>query len=192
MWSPDAQWIAFTSRRTGPQNAFRMRSDGSGEAEPIFPDGTHGAFQSWSSDGRHLALTTPIIGLDIIVLPVLEDKPPFSFLQTPFNNKSPMFSPDGRFLAYVSDESGRDEVYVAPFPGPGEKYPISTGGGRAPVWSRDGRELFYRNGREIMAVAIELKPTFESGRPVRLFEETSSSSPMVSTTTTSHSMVSTF
>ena len=169
VWSPDARWIALGSDRTGPMSAFRMRSDGSGEAEPILEEGTNAVAESWSSDGRYLAFDT-IAGLNIIVLPLLEDGPPFSFLQTRFFNQSPRFSPDTRFLAYVSDESGQREVYVTPFPEPGEKFPISTGGGRAPVWSRDGRELFYRNGREMMAVSVELKPKVEHGRPERLFE----------------------
>ncbi len=80
-----------------------------------------------------------------------------------------MFSPDGRWLAYVSDESGRDEVYMQPFPGPGGKRQISTEGGREPVWARNGRELFYRQGDELMAVEITLEP-FTAGKPTMLFE----------------------
>ena len=85
VWSPDARWIALGSDRTGPMSAFRMRSDGSGEAEPILEEGTNAVAESWSSDGRYLAFDT-IAGLNIIVLPLLEDGPPFSFLQTRFFN----------------------------------------------------------------------------------------------------------
>ncbi len=81
-----------------------------------------------------------------------------------------MFSPDGHFLAYVSDESGRREVYVQPYPGPGGKLTISTDGGQEPVWSADGRELFYRNGNQMLAVAIRTEPTFSAGKPRLLFE----------------------
>ena len=83
-----------------------------------------------------------------------------------------MFSPDGRWLAYVSDESGRYEVYVQPYPGPGGKWQISTGGGKEPLWARDGRELFYRNGEQMMAVEITTEPTFSAGTPRLLFEGT--------------------
>ena len=79
-----------------------------------------------------------------------------------------MFSPDGRWLAYQSDESGRQEIYVRPFPGPGGRWPISTDGGTEPVWARSGRELFYRNGDKMMSAAVETKSTF--GKPKLLFE----------------------
>jgi serine/threonine-protein kinase len=88
---------------------------------------------------------------------------------TRFDERSPRFSPDGGWLAYVSDESGRDEVYVQPFPGPGPKWLISTDGGVDPVWSRQGRELFYRKGDDIMAVPVTTSADFSAGRPRRLF-----------------------
>ena len=81
-----------------------------------------------------------------------------------------MFSPDGRWLAYVSNESGRYEIYVQPFPGPGGKRQISTGGGIQPIWARNGQELFYRNGNRMMAVEITTDPTFSPGTPSLLFE----------------------
>ena len=81
-----------------------------------------------------------------------------------------MFSPDGRCLAYQSDESGRLEVYVRPYPGPGGKSQISTEGGTEPVWARSGRELFYRNGDKMMAAVVDTKPTFAAAKPKLLFE----------------------
>jgi serine/threonine-protein kinase len=84
--------------------------------------------------------------------------------------KSAIFSPDGRFIAYVSNESGSDEIYVQPFPGPGEIVPVSAGGGRAPVWSHDGRELYYRNGSAMMTVSVTTEGGFRAGRPRQLFE----------------------
>ena len=92
------------------------------------------------------------------------------FLQTPFEEGGAVFSPDGRWLAYVSNESGRYEIYVQPFPGPGGKWQISTEGGREPVWARNGRELFYRNSNQMMAVEITTEPTFSAGSPRLLFE----------------------
>jgi len=81
-----------------------------------------------------------------------------------------MFSPDGRWLTYVSNESGRDEICVKPYPGPGGKWPISTEGGTEPRWSADGRELFYRLGNKMMVVEVRSEPAFTSGRPQLVFE----------------------
>ena len=85
------------------------------------------------------------------------------FLRTPFNESAPRFSPDGRWLAYISDESGRYEIYVQPYPGPGGKWQISTEGGTEPVWNPNGRELFYRSGDKMMAVDITTQPGFAAG-----------------------------
>jgi Tol biopolymer transport system component len=142
-------------------------ADGSGEAEPLLTPGTADAPFSWSPDGRVLAVDS---AHDIWVLPVEGDRTASPFLVTQFNTKSPRFSPDGCFIAYASDESGRDEVYVQPYPGPGEKVAISTGGGRGPVWSADGRELFFRSGDQMMAADVKTDPTFTVGKPRRLFE----------------------
>jgi Tol biopolymer transport system component len=92
------------------------------------------------------------------------------FLRTPFTEGAPQFSPDGRWLAYVSDESGRFEIYVQPYPGPGGKWQISTEGGTEPVWNPNGRELFYRTGDKMMAVDIATHPGFAVGKPRTLFE----------------------
>ena len=81
-----------------------------------------------------------------------------------------MFSPDGRWLAYSSNESGRSEIYVQAYPGPGGKWQISTEGGTEPLWSRNGRELFYRNGNRMMAVDITTQPNFSAGKPKLFFE----------------------
>jgi serine/threonine-protein kinase len=89
----------------------------------------------------------------------------------PFSEYAPRFSPDGRWLAYQSNESGGNDVYVQPFPGPGGKWQISAGGGFEPIWSRNGRELFYRIGDKMMAVDIETTPTFRAGTPRMLFEQ---------------------
>jgi eukaryotic-like serine/threonine-protein kinase len=92
------------------------------------------------------------------------------FLQTPFNEGAARFSPDGRWLAYVSDESGGFEIYVQPYPGPGGKWQISTGGGSEPVWNPNGRELFYRSGDKMMAVDITTQLSFAAGKPRMLFD----------------------
>ena len=132
-------------------------------ANPQFP-------ASWSGDGRVLAFTErkPSAERDIWV--VEQGSEPSPFLVTPFDESAPSFSPDGRFLAYVSDESGRPEVYVQPYPGPGGRWLISTAGGSDPVWSPEGRELFYRNGVDILAVTMQTAPTFIAGTPSQVFE----------------------
>jgi serine/threonine-protein kinase len=106
---------------------------------------------------------------DLWSLSLSPNSQPRPFAPSRFNETAPAFSPDGRWLAYVSDESGRLEVYVRPFPGPGEKYPISVGGGSEPVWDRRGRELYFRNGDQMLVVAVTTQPTFGAGRPRLLF-----------------------
>jgi serine/threonine-protein kinase len=92
------------------------------------------------------------------------------FLQTPSNEGSPQFSPDGRWIAYVSDESGPWEVYLRPYPGPGGKWQISTGGGTEPMWNPKGKELFYRNGDKMIAIDITTDTSLSVGKPHTLFE----------------------
>jgi serine/threonine-protein kinase len=100
---------------------------------------------------------------------------PAPLLQTPYNVDAGTFSPDGRSFAYVSDESGRFEVYVRPYPGSGGRVQISTGGGTEPLWSPDGQELFFRNGDEFLAVEIAKGAVLEAGRPHVLFSRRNSS-----------------
>ena len=106
---------------------------------------------------------------DIWVLP-LSDRKEQPFLRTPFTEGAATFSPDGRWLAYVSNETGRPEIYVQPYPGPGGKWQISIDGGTEPDWSRSGRELFYRSGNKMMAVETTTQPGFSAGKPRMLFE----------------------
>ncbi len=93
-------------------------------------------------------------------------------LQTPFGEQNPEVSPDGRWLAYSSDESGSDEIYVRPFPDidAGGRWQVSTGGGVQPLWARSGQELFYRNGEAVIAVSIDTDPSFTQGNPEVMFE----------------------
>jgi dipeptidyl aminopeptidase/acylaminoacyl peptidase len=132
---------------------------------------------SWSPDGQTLAFTdriTSVAGHDIWMLPLEGEQEPWAFLDTEFEETGAMFSPNGRWLAYMSNETGRDEVYVQPFSvsGPRGTKQISVGGGTEPLWGPDGRELFYRNGDKMMAVAIEAEsePELSVGTPRLLFE----------------------
>ena len=174
VWSPDGSRIVFGSRKDASDtDMYRMRADGSGEVEPLLvvPE-IEQSPHSVSPDGKLLAFyeRVPPAHRDIWLLPLEGDPAPEPFVVTPFNERSPSFSPDGRFLAYVSDESGEDEVYVQRVSGPGGKVPVSTAGGREPVWSRDGKELFYWSENRLMAVDVETGSAFEAGAPQLLFE----------------------
>jgi eukaryotic-like serine/threonine-protein kinase len=170
VWSSDGKRVAFQSNREGPLNVFSQFADGSGGLERL-TSGSSPAANSWSSDGQLLAFVDvdPTTGWDIWVLR-LSDHKAQPFLQTASNESAPIFSPDGRWLAYVSDETGRSEVYVQPYPGPGGRWQISADDGAEPEWNPNGRELFYRSGRKMMAVDIATQPGFTAGKPRVLFE----------------------
>jgi Tol biopolymer transport system component len=169
VWTPDGKRIAFNSNKEGQQNVFWQLADGSGGLERLTTSDYNPI--SWSPDGQLLAFieVNPTTQWDIWVLR-LSDRKAQPFLRTRFNEAAPRFSPDGRWLAYNSDESGRYEVYVQPYPGPGGKWQISTEGGTEPVWNPNGRELFYRSGDKMMVVDIATQPGFAAGRPRKLFE----------------------
>ncbi len=171
-WTPDGKRIAFRSNREGgTSNLFWQLADGSGGLERLTTDKSGPVPRSWSPNGQLLAFfeLNPTTQRDIWVLR-LSDQKAQPFLRTPFNEGAPSFSTDARWLAYVSNESGRPEIYVQPYPGPGGKWQISTDGGTEPAWSRDGRELFYRSGTKMMAVEITVQPGFSAGKPRLLFE----------------------
>jgi len=171
VWAPDGKRLAFQSNRDGPLNIFSQLADGSGGLERLTTSESSPSPNSWSSDGQLLAFVeiNPTTVVDVWVLR-LSDRKAQPFLQTAFNETAPSFSPDGHWMAYISDESGHFEVYVQPYPGPGGKWQISTEGGTEPVWNSNGRELFYRSGRRMMAVEIATKPGFTAGKPRVLFE----------------------
>ena len=172
IWTPDGKRVTFhVTGSAKPQGLVWKPADGSGPAESLLPD-TDFLPGSWSGDGRLLALTRsdPATSSDIWVLS--RNGPPEAkpFLQTKFKEEFPAFSPDGRYLAYTSNESGRDEVYVQAYPGPGGRWQISSAGGTGALWSRDGKELFYASGnRTMMAVAVATRPAFSASAPVELF-----------------------
>jgi Tol biopolymer transport system component len=160
-WSPDGKHIVFSSVRHGGPSLYWMRADGAGEEVRLTESKNEQYPFSFSPDGRRLAFyeLDPHTNRDLWTLgleDVESDRPkpgkPEPFLVTPFDERWPMISPDGQWLAYQSDESGRNEVYARPFPGPGGKWQISTGGGDHPVWSKKDHQLFFRT-REGMMVA---------------------------------------
>jgi hypothetical protein len=172
-WTPDGLRLFHALIEIGrvPEIAARA-ADGSGKADHVLArDKTAVIPSSISPDGRTLAYVEIVTddNADIWVMPLGGDRRPIPFVKTPFNEFGPEFSPDGQYLAYVSNESGRLEAYVRPFPGPGPKRQVSLGGGTSPVWSKRGGEIFYRNGDAVMAAAITARPGFSSGAPRALF-----------------------
>ena len=156
VWTPDGQRIAFTSLGDkGVPNLYWKRADGAGDAQSLL-DSPHAQYaQSWTPDGKILAFfeRDPDTIWDLATLRPGEKSPPETFLKTEAIEGFPTFSPDGRWVAYQSDESGRFEVYVRPFPGPGGKWQISSQGGVYPRWAHAGKELFYRSGDAMLAVS---------------------------------------
>jgi serine/threonine-protein kinase len=164
VWTPNGQRIVYSSReKGGTSNLWWIRADGGGNSQRLTESKSAQAPGSWRPDGQVLAFTQSNSGtnLDIMTLPIEGDEKsgwrpgePKPFVNSPSAEVEPAFSPDGRWLAYEGSESGSYEVYVRPFPGPGGKWQISTGGGVLPKWSRNGRELFYRTlDSKIMVVS---------------------------------------
>ncbi len=165
-FKPDGTVIAY---RAG-EDISAKAADGTGEALLLVNRERHQSEPSWSWDGTLLAFTDthPDTREDLWILS--PDGLPQPFLVTPARERAPTFSPNGKWIAYQSDASGRPEIYVQPFPGPGTRYLVSTNGGKEPVWSRDGSELFYRENTAVIAVSVEVGDSFRAGAPKLLFD----------------------
>ena len=176
-WKPDGSRIFFNSTRDG-QGIYSRTPDGSGEAQPFLrSNSSYLNLGSWSPDGATLAFVQidPVAtSADIWIVREDGDGVATPLLATEFNETAPEFSPDGRLLAYVSDESGRNEVYVVEYPSLGSKTTMSFGGGVQPAWSPTGTELFYRNGYQMLAADL-----VSSGKPQILFERPYRHSPVL-------------
>ena len=159
-WSADGGQVIFNSSRKGRLDLYHKSSSGAGADDVFVEEGNFDKYPyGWTPDGRFFlyasGLSTPGTGNDLWVLPTFGDRKPFVFLKTPFNEGFARFSPDGRWVAYVSNESRRNEVYVTPFPTPSGKWQISTTGGGLPRWRRDGKEIFYvASNNELMTVEV--------------------------------------
>jgi hypothetical protein len=179
VWAPDGKRLAFMSSRDGLHQIFWKLADGSGNAQRLTDGGPTTAPDvlnipySWSRDGRLLtfARLAPAAAAELCVLPLGDaGRPAQMFLRTRAADGAPQLSPDGRWMAYASEESGRREIYVQAYPGPGGRWQISSDGGNEPVWGASGKELFYRSGDRMMDVDISTEREFFAGKPRQLFE----------------------
>jgi len=167
-FSPDGTRIVYTV----DNDLVERTADGQGAETTLAKFDGITFVTDWSADGRSIAFSSQGKGtaFDIWIMPGSGDRKPHVWLQTPFSELNAAFSPDGRYLAYQSNESGRQEIYVQSFPGPGGKWQVSSDGGSQPHWRSDGRELFFRTpDQKIMAVDVTTGATFEAGVPKALF-----------------------
>jgi Tol biopolymer transport system component len=165
IWSPDGSRIVFASNRGGVFDLYEKDSGGAGQEQQLLKSGEPKIPEDWSHNGRFIVYRTqrPQTGLDLWVLPLEGNRDPRPLLQSPFAEMSGRFSPDGRWMAYVSNETGQFEVYVQTFPTSGGKWQISSGGGVQPRWRKDGKMLYFMSlgtavDRQVMAVDIATSP----------------------------------
>jgi eukaryotic-like serine/threonine-protein kinase len=174
VWSPDGARIVFQSNRTGTFDLYQKNAGGGGQEEMLLKSDRPKNPHDWSADGRFLLYTelAPQTGLDLWALPMNGDRKPQVVLNSPFREMQGHFSPDSQWIAYVSNESGGDQVYVQRFPPSGGKWQVSTAGGYQPRWRRDGKELLFLSvARDVMAAPVSVSPdgTFNAGVPQKLF-----------------------
>ncbi len=176
IWSPDGSRMVFGSDRKGPRDLYEKASSGAGAEQLVLGDSATKTAFSWSPDGRFISYSTAGTasgGDDVWVWPLGGERKPFPVVQTPAGETYGTFSPDGRWIAYQSSESGRNEVYVVPFPGPGGKWQVSTAGGSYPKWRRDdGKELcYFAPDNTLMAATVTGDGSgFEAGAVQSLFQ----------------------
>jgi len=173
VWSPDGSRIGYRSGPMGRTRLFEMPADRSGPARQVITADISQSPGSYSPDGRAIAFTMNLqtsAPPKIAIISLDGDRTPRPLDDSRYAQGSPRISPDGHHIAYCTNESGRPQVYVRAFPGPGATVQVSSEGGTDPVWRRDGREMFYRNGDSMMAVPIAAGPAFTAGRPQELWK----------------------
>ena len=173
VWSPDGTSLVFSSNRAGHYQLYRKLVATSAKEELLLESQRDQFPSDWSRDGRFLIYyqIDPATKYDIWVLPMTGDRKPFPLMSSPFNEHRARLSPDGRWLTYTSDETSWDEIYIQSFPSLGKKWRVSTNGGTRPVWSRDGKELFFMGtDRKLRVAAVKAGAKIETGTPVALFE----------------------
>jgi eukaryotic-like serine/threonine-protein kinase len=164
-WSLDGSKIAFESNRGGTTNVYQKAANGVGQEEELDKDARSKSVRDWSRDGQYLIEEvgrSSETGIAVWVLPLFGNRKPFPYLESKFDEENPKVSPNGQWLAYESNETKRNEIYVQSFPKPGGKWRVSTDGGTSPVWSRDGKELFFRDANgKLMAAEVRSGPGYK-------------------------------
>ena len=172
--SPDGAQVAFSSSKSDKVGLYLKAVNGAGDEQLILGGDEKTYPDSWSKDGKYLLYEVDNgidYKFDLFVLPMTGDRTPFPYLQTPFIESHAQFSPDGKWVAYVTDQNGKADVYVESFPRGSGKWQISTAGGDQPQWRADGKELFYlAPDRNLMSVAVNTSGAVEFGRPAPLFQ----------------------
>jgi Tol biopolymer transport system component len=182
VWSPDGARIVYQSRHTVLRDLYQKAANGAGKEELLTHATGYNAYPNdWSPDGKFIVYvqTSQPTKRDLWLLPTEGDHKPVPYLQTPANEDFGQFSPDGRWMAYASDESGQNQIYVQSIPTGGAKWQISTAGGSEPRWRRDGKELFYiASDQKLMAVPMKVSAAgVEAGTPQALFEDVPAGAP---------------
>jgi eukaryotic-like serine/threonine-protein kinase len=169
-WTPDGKDLIFDSVNGQQRGIYRIAADGSSGAQLVRATSLSSHVTSVAGEYAAVTVNDPTTGMDqwLLSLHNPEDMRPFK--RTPAAERQGSLSPDGHWLAYVSNESGRSEIYVEPVPGPGGRRQISSDGGEEPRWVRNGREITYRNGTRMMSVPVQMQPTFQAGKPAELFD----------------------
>jgi Tol biopolymer transport system component len=180
VWAPDGSRVAYMCNQSGTYDIYQVLTNGMGKPEPLVQsDVVFKTPVAWSPDGKYLVWSQNVAGTqwDLWLLSLQGDRKPAPYLRTPFDEYTAAISPDGRWLAYDSNETGRTEIYVRSFPEPREKHRVSVSGGTAAQWSQDGRELlFWKSGQltsttvgSIFAADVQTSPSFKTGTPRLLF-----------------------
>ncbi|MGB9203673.1 MAG: protein kinase [Terriglobales bacterium] len=171
VWTPDGKYLLFdTAGPAGKRGIYRIAGDGSSTPQLLRETATGSHVTAIAGSYASVMVNDPVTSSDLWLLSLGNSYELRPFKQTPAAERQGTLSPDGRWMAYASNESGRSEVYVEPVPGPGGRWQISTNGGEQPRWARNAREIFYRNGTKMMSVPVQVQPVFQAGKAVELFD----------------------
>ena len=168
-WMADGKTLIFDSVDTQRRAIYRISADGSSAPQVLHTTSLNSHVTSVAGEYAAVVVNDPTTGADLWLLSLQNPEDMRPFKNTLAAERQGSLSPDGHWMAYVSNESGRSEIYVEPVPGPGGRRQISSDGGEEPRWIRNGREITYRNGSKMMSVAVQRQPAFQTGRPIELF-----------------------
>ena len=171
VWAPDGKDLLFDAVSTSEKRGiYRVAADGSSAPRLVFETTINSHITSVAGSYAAVMVNDPATSADLWLLSLGDQPEMHAFKQTSAAERQGTLSPDGRYMAYASNESGRSEIYVEPVPGPGGRWQISTDGGEQPRWVRTGREIVYRNGTKMMSAAVQIQPAFSAAKPAELFD----------------------